>query len=111
MLLEAAIHGQGVALTWAALVEEDLRAGRLVRLFDRAMEGPMSYFAVYTPAAARKPKVTAFRDWLVEEGRAFPQGVSLPGQAVPLAPPPCDLFRPCHGARLEIGRGACGARG
>src|SRR3546814_8093674 len=77
MLLEAAIHGQGVALTWAALVEEDLRAGRLVRLFDRALEGSMSYFAVSTPAAARKPKVTAFRDWLVEEGRAFTQGVSL----------------------------------
>src|SRR3546814_10994042 len=26
MLLEAAIHGQGVALTWAALADEDLRS-------------------------------------------------------------------------------------
>src|SRR3546814_5693522 len=80
MLLEAAIHGQGVALTWAALADEDLRAGRLVRLFDRALEGSMSYFAVSTPAAARKPKVIAFRDWLVEEGRSFAQGLSLPAQ-------------------------------
>src|SRR3546814_12293655 len=61
MLLEAAIHGQGVALTWAALADEDLRAGRLVRLFDRALAGSMSYFAVSTPAAARKPTVIAFR--------------------------------------------------
>ena len=69
MLIQAAIHGQGVALTWATLAEDDLRAGRLVRLFDRAVEGSMAYFMVCTEAAARKPKVIAFRDWLTEEGR------------------------------------------
>ena len=88
MLLEAAIHGLGVALTWAALAEEDLRAGRLVRLFDRALEGSMSYFALTTRAAAHKPKVVAFRDWLAEEGRSFVQGVGLPAQDVPLNPSP-----------------------
>ena len=85
MLLEAAIHGQGVALTWAALADDDLRAGRLVRLFDRALEGSMSYFALTTQSAARKPKVIAFRDWLVEEGRRFTHGAALPAQDVPLA--------------------------
>lgn len=84
MLLQAAIHGQGVALTWAALADDDLRAGRLVRLFDRALEGSMSYFALTTPTAARKPKVVAFRDWLVEEGRCFTHGAALPAQDVPL---------------------------
>ncbi|MGF1628438.1 MAG: transcriptional regulator GcvA [Kiloniellaceae bacterium] len=84
MLLEAAIHGQGVALTWAALADDDLRAGRLVRLFDRALEGSMSYFALTTEAAAHKPKVVAFRDWLVEEGRRFTHGGALPAQDVPL---------------------------
>jgi LysR family glycine cleavage system transcriptional activator len=84
MLLQAAIHGQGVALTWAALADDDLRAGRLVRLFDRALEGSMSYFALTTKAAARKPKVIAFRDWLVEEGRCFTHGAGLPAQDVPL---------------------------
>jgi LysR family glycine cleavage system transcriptional activator len=84
MLLQAAIHGQGVALTWAALADDDLRAGRLVRLFDRALEGSMSYFALTTKSAARKPKVVAFRDWLVEEGRAFTHDPGLPVQDVPL---------------------------
>jgi len=86
MLLQAAIHGQGVALTWAALADDDLRAGRLVRLFDRALEGAMSYFALSTEAAARKPKVAAFRDWLVEEGSRFGHGAGLgaPAQDVPL---------------------------
>ncbi|WP_299620877.1 transcriptional regulator GcvA [Pelagibius sp.] len=69
MLIQAAIHGQGVALTWATLAEDDLRAGRLVRLFDRAVEGSMAYFMVCTEAAAKKPKVIAFCDWLAEEGR------------------------------------------
>lgn len=71
MLIQGAIHGQGVALTWAALADDDLRAGRLVRLFDRAVEGSMAYFVLATPSAAKKPKVIAFRDWLVEEGRRF----------------------------------------
>jgi LysR family transcriptional regulator, glycine cleavage system transcriptional activator len=84
MLLQAAIHGQGVALTWAALADEDLRARRLLRLFDRALEGSMSYFALTTEAAARKPKVLAFRDWLVEEGRGFTHGAALPAQDVPI---------------------------
>lgn len=84
MLLQAAMHGQGVALTWAALADDDLRAGRLVRLFDRAIEGSMSYFALTTEAAARKPKVVAFRDWLVQEGRNFTHGAALPAQDVPL---------------------------
>ncbi len=84
MLLEAAIHGQGVALTWAALADDDLRAGRLVRLFDRALEGSMSYFALTTQAAADKPKVVAFRDWLVDEGRSFTHGPVMLPQDVPL---------------------------
>ena len=71
MLIQGAIHGQGVALTWAALADDDLRAGRLVRLFDRAVEGSMAYFVLATQDAAKKPKVIAFRDWLVEEGRRF----------------------------------------
>ena len=63
---------------------DDLRAGRLVRLFDRAVEGSMSYFALTTEAAARKPKVIAFRDWLVEEGRAFTHGPAALPPDVPL---------------------------
>lgn len=84
MLLQAAIHGQGVALTWSALADDDLRAGRLVRLFDRAVEGSMSYFALTTEAAALKPKVIAFRDWLVEEGRSFTHDPAVLPQDVPL---------------------------
>ncbi len=79
MLIQAAIHGQGVALTWATLADDDLRAGRLVRLFDRSIEGSMAYFVLSTKAAARKPKVAAFRDWLVAEGRSFARETARDG--------------------------------
>lgn len=79
MLIQAAIHGQGVALTWATLADDDLRAGRLVRLFDRSIEGSMAYFVLTTKAAAGKPKVAAFRDWLVAEGRSFARETARDG--------------------------------
>lgn len=82
MLIQAAIHGQGVALTWATLADDDLRAGRLVRLFDRSIEGSMAYFVLTTKAAARKPKVAAFRDWLVAEGRSFARETARDGAEV-----------------------------
>ncbi len=71
MRIQGAIHGQGVALTWATLADDDIQAGRLVRLFDRAVEGSMAYFVLSTEAAAKKPKVIAFRDWLEAEGKGF----------------------------------------
>ena len=44
----------------------------------------MSYFTLTTEAAARKPKVVAFREWLVEEGRSFTHDPTALPQDVPL---------------------------
>lgn len=76
LVLEAAIHGKGVALAKATLAEADLKSGRLVRLFGQQTETPID-FAYYLVAPARKftlPKVRAFVDWLHQE-------VGLPGAA------------------------------
>ena len=62
LMLDAAVNGQGVALVRDVLVEEDLKAGRLVRLFDAAVE--CAYFAVYLPKAKARPEVAAFLNWL-----------------------------------------------
>lgn len=71
MAVEAAVEGQGVALASGALVEGDLRAGRLVRPFPPSVceETAFSYFLVYPEAKAREPKVVAFRDWVLGEVR------------------------------------------
>ncbi len=69
MALEAAIAGQGVALASAALVEGDLKAGRLVRPFppSASQATEFSYYLVYPEAKAGDPKVMAFRGWVLAE--------------------------------------------
>ena len=69
LVLEAALHGKGVALAKATLAEADLRSGRLVRLFGDATETQID-FAYYLVGPERKfalPKVKAFVDWLKQE--------------------------------------------
>lgn len=58
-----AVAGQGVALGRSALVAEHLRAGRLVRPFDRVVPADFSYFVVAPDSVAEEPKVAVFRAW------------------------------------------------
>src|SRR5499433_34672 len=65
--IQAAIEGQGVALGRGALVAADLKAGRLVRPFRLSVAGRFRYYLVYPAAALKRPKVAAFREWLLQE--------------------------------------------
>jgi LysR family glycine cleavage system transcriptional activator len=67
--IEAAIEGQGVALGRNALVAADLKAGRLVRPFRLSLAGRFRYYLVYLPAALKRPRVAAFREWVLAEAR------------------------------------------
>ena len=67
MAIQAAIHGEGVALGRTALIEEELASGRLVRLFDLRLKAELAYYIVYPPRAIEHPMVRAFRDWLLAE--------------------------------------------
>lgn len=68
--LQAAIRGQGVALTTRALAADDMTAGRLVAPFLTSVETPFGYYMLCRPNKLALPKVVAFRRWLVEEARA-----------------------------------------
>lgn len=67
LVLQAAINGEGVALGRTALIAEDLAAGRLVKPFDFQLKAALAYYVVYPPRALERPKVRAFRDWLLAE--------------------------------------------
>jgi len=67
MVMLAAINGEGVALGRTALIAEDLAAGRLVKPFELALANEWAYYVVYPPRALARPKVAAFRNWLLEE--------------------------------------------
>jgi LysR family glycine cleavage system transcriptional activator len=70
MAVQAAVNGQGVALGRSPLVALDLAGGRLVAPFDIVLQGVGGYWVVYSPAAVERPKIVAFRDWLLEEALA-----------------------------------------
>jgi LysR family glycine cleavage system transcriptional activator len=67
--VQAAVQGEGVVLGRSALVADDLKAGRLVKPFTLSLPADLAYYIVYPAQAAERPKVRAFRDWLLEEAR------------------------------------------
>lgn len=76
LVIDAAVAGQGVALGRTTLVASDLLAGRLVRPFALALGVSYAYYIVCPKAMARRPKVVAFRDWLLAEAAADAAGLA-----------------------------------
>lgn len=66
LLVQAAIHGQGMALVWDTMVANELRDGLLVKVFGGRYETSNSYYASCTEQAYAKPKVRAVLDWLTD---------------------------------------------
>lgn len=64
--LELARNGAGVCLARGLLVRDDLRAGRLVRLFEAEASLREDYTAVWNPASPRAGLIRPFVDWLAE---------------------------------------------
>lgn len=62
LAISAARQGLGLIAEGYALLEEELRAGRLVKLLDGRDDLP-AYFIVTPPGQARKP-ARAFLKWL-----------------------------------------------
>lgn len=62
--LALARSGAGVCLARGLLVRDDLRAGRLVRLFEAEAALPDDYAAVWNPGSPRADAIRAFVDWL-----------------------------------------------
>ena len=65
--LQAARDGLGIALGRTPLVAGDLADGRLVAPFDLTVPVDRAYHLVYRQSAAQRPRVTAFRQWLLAE--------------------------------------------
>jgi LysR family glycine cleavage system transcriptional activator len=70
LLIQAAVAGHGVALGQYVLVADDLAAGRLVEPFDLRIPGDKAYYVVAPPGMLERPKIRAFRDWLLAEAHA-----------------------------------------
>ena len=67
LMLQAAVDGLGIALANTMLTGDDLRAGRLVKPFDLSVPLDTAYYVVYSKEALKRPKIRAFRDWLMDQ--------------------------------------------
>jgi LysR family glycine cleavage system transcriptional activator len=67
LAIEAAVDGVGVALARTALAAQDLIARRLVQPFGPALPAPFAYYVVCPQPVANRPKIRAFREWLLGE--------------------------------------------
>ena len=69
LALGAALAGQGIAMGRAALVLQDVKAGRLVPLLGRSVPSRAAYSFVTT--AHPSPAMELVREWLVQEAQRF----------------------------------------
>lgn len=69
-ILQAALHGLGIALVPDYLVEPDLAAGRLVPAWGGAVETPGAYHLVWPERKSRDAALTKFRNWLAGQAEA-----------------------------------------
>ncbi len=69
--LQATLEGQGIALGFLPLIENEISAGRLIQPWKNSAKLIESYYLLYFPhSIARKP-VASVRDWLLSIGNSF----------------------------------------
>lgn len=65
VLLRGAVEGQGAILGWLPLVAQDLREGRIQRLFDEELTPTHGYFMETLGEHRPNRQVRTVRDWLL----------------------------------------------
>ena len=69
--LNAAIHGQGIALTFDYLMEDEIAAGNLVYANSQPVPFQGGFYFVSPTDVRPNKNLDAFRDWLVEKSEEF----------------------------------------
>ena len=68
-VLQAALHGQGVAIGRMSVAQQFIRDKRLVMLFGRAQSVPRAIHVIFARGAAARPEALRFVEWLKAELR------------------------------------------
>ncbi|TMX10607.1 transcriptional regulator, partial [Aeromonas salmonicida subsp. achromogenes] len=66
MVIQAAIHGQGVALGHSVLAQPEIEAGRLICPFEQVLVSKNAFYLVCQEQQSDQGKIVAFRDWMLE---------------------------------------------
>ncbi len=70
MVLQAAIHGQGVALANNVMAQSEIEAGRLVCPFNDVLVSKNAFYLVCHDSQAELGKIAAFRQWILAKAAA-----------------------------------------
>ncbi|MFY8349158.1 transcriptional regulator GcvA [Pseudoalteromonas sp. SSM20] len=65
MVLQAAVHGQGIALINSVLAKPELDAGRLVIPFNHHLESKNAFYLVLRESQTELGKIVAFKEWML----------------------------------------------
>jgi LysR family transcriptional regulator, glycine cleavage system transcriptional activator len=71
-MLAAALEGQGIGITSDLFAANDLKSGRLVRVFDAEVSATFGIYAVCLPRRLTDPLISGTMDWLVREAQSSP---------------------------------------
>ena len=71
-MLAAALEGQGVGITSDLFAANDLKSGRLVKVFDAEVSATFGIYAVCLPRRLNDPLIAGTMDWLVREAQTSP---------------------------------------
>lgn len=66
--LQAALEGQGIALGFLPLIEDEVLAGRLIQPWKEMVKPIESYFLLYQQTSIAREPVARVRDWLLSIG-------------------------------------------
>lgn len=70
MVLQAAIHGQGVALANNVMAQSEIEAGRLACPFNDVLVSKNAFYLVCHDSQAELGKIAAFRQWILAKAAA-----------------------------------------
>jgi len=66
MVVQAAIHGQGVALAHSVLAKPDIDSGRLICPFNEVLVSKNAHYIVCKEHQLDLGKISAFREWVLD---------------------------------------------
>ena len=71
MIYQAAIDELGIVVAQRAFVEDELRTGRLVAVFDLQVATENGYYLAYPTTDRPIAKIRAFESWIMSEAAAM----------------------------------------
>ena len=67
LLVDAAAHGDGIALVRHVVAESKVLQGDVIKLFDSKVQSPKAYYAITKPSPRQAEQTELFLQWFLEQ--------------------------------------------